>query len=90
MGDDQEGREGLEGLEDRYELVFDRDESGADATDVVVVTRTTQTGPGGHPVYADETGIIRAEISDHGELRILPSGGQQDLTHPVRARRPAS
>ncbi|CAM5298506.1 hypothetical protein SAVIM338S_00412 [Streptomyces avidinii] len=84
MGDGQEGRE------DRYELVFDRGESGADATDIVVVTRTGQSGPGGHPVYADDTGIIRAEISDQGELRILPSGGQQDLTHPVRARRPAS
>uniref|UniRef100_A0AAU2K051 DUF6296 family protein n=1 Tax=Streptomyces sp. NBC_00049 TaxID=2903617 RepID=A0AAU2K051_9ACTN len=86
MGDDQE---------DRYELVFDRgepdphDTKGADGPDVVLVTRTTQTGPGGHPVYADETGIIRAEISDQGELRMLPSGGQQALTHPVHARRPA-
>ncbi|MET9464055.1 DUF6296 family protein [Streptomyces sp. NPDC006544] len=81
MGDDRE---------DRYELVFDRTESDPEGTDVVVVTRTPQTGPGGHPVYVDETGIIRAEISDQGELRMLPSGGQQDLTHPVRARRPAS
>ncbi|WP_329389814.1 DUF6296 family protein [Streptomyces sp. NBC_01351] len=81
MGGDQE---------DRYELVFDRGEPGAQGTDIVVVTRTTQTGPGGHPVYADDTGIIRAEISDQGELRILPSGGRQDPTHPVLARRPAS
>ncbi|MBT2470002.1 hypothetical protein J7E97_19510 [Streptomyces sp. ISL-66] len=71
-------------------MVFDTGESGPEAADVVVVTRTTQTGPGGHPVYCDDTGIIRAEISDQGELRILPSGGQQDLTRPVRARRPAS
>ncbi|MEJ8641306.1 DUF6296 family protein [Streptomyces sp. MS1.HAVA.3] len=78
MGDDQE---------DRYELVFDKGEPGTEGTDVVIVTRTTQTGPGGHPVYADDTGIIRAEISDQGELRILASGGQQALTHPVRARR---
>lgn len=77
MGDDQE---------DRYELVFDRG-AGAEGMDIVVVTRTTQTGPGGHPVYADDTGIIRAEISDHGELRMLASGGQQALTHPVHARR---
>ncbi|MGW6691081.1 DUF6296 family protein [Streptomyces sp. NPDC054961] len=84
MGDDREGRE------DRYELVFDRNGTAPEGTDVVVVTRTPQTGPGGHPVYVDDTGIIRAEISDQGELRMLPSGGQQDLTHPVRARRPAS
>lgn len=84
MGDGPEDRE------DRYELVFDRGESAVEATDIVLVTRTAQTGPGGHPVYVDETGIIRAEISDQGELRILPSGGQQNLTHPVRARRPAS
>ncbi|MFF8271521.1 DUF6296 family protein [Streptomyces sp. NPDC016562] len=81
MGDDQE---------DRYELVFDRREPGAEGTDIVVVRRTEQTGPGGHPVYADDTGIIRAEISDQGELRILPSGGQQALTQPVRAQRPSS
>ncbi|MGW0391217.1 DUF6296 family protein [Streptomyces sp. NPDC003042] len=73
---------------DRYELVFDLGESGA-AEDTVIVSRTPQTGPGGHPVYADETGIIRAEISDQGEVRMLASGGRQSPTRPVQARRPA-
>ncbi|MBT2406182.1 MULTISPECIES: DUF6296 family protein [unclassified Streptomyces] len=76
--------------EDRYELVFDGAEPGAEAGDSVVVSRTEQTGPGGHPVYADATGIVRAEISDQGEVRMLASGGHQTLTHPVQARRPAS
>ncbi|WP_330328759.1 DUF6296 family protein [Streptomyces sp. NBC_00536] len=75
----------------RYELVFKSTESpesteSAQGTDAVVVTRTAQTGPGGHPVYEDETGILRAEISDQGEVRILPTGGHQDPTAPVRAR----
>ncbi|MEU9374271.1 DUF6296 family protein [Streptomyces sp. NPDC048255] len=78
-----------EDREDRYELVFEGDGS-AEAADTVVVTRTAQTGPGGHPVYADDTGIIRAEISDQGEVRMLASGGQQALSHPAQARRPAS
>ncbi|MFD9408067.1 DUF6296 family protein [Streptomyces sp. NPDC059989] len=75
--------------EDRYELVFEGGEMGAEAADTVVVSRTEQAGPGGHPVYADETGIIRAEISDQGEVRILASGAHQALPRPVRARRPA-
>ncbi|MDJ0385804.1 DUF6296 family protein [Streptomyces sp. G-G2] len=77
--------------EDRYELVFRSDESGGGgrgAVEKVLVSRTPQTGPGGHPVHADETGIIRAEISDQGEVRMLASGGQQDPTYPVAARRP--
>ncbi|MET9697212.1 DUF6296 family protein [Streptomyces sp. NPDC006529] len=72
----------------RYELVF-KSAAGtgtAWSTDAVVVTRTAQTGPGGHPVYADETGILRAEISDQGEVRILATGAHQDTTSPVRAR----
>ncbi|MFE0382011.1 DUF6296 family protein, partial [Streptomyces inhibens] len=40
----------------------------------------------GHPVYTDPTGIIRAEISDRGEVRVMPSGGHQDPAHAVRAR----
>ncbi|WP_411102900.1 DUF6296 family protein [Streptomyces sp. cmx-4-9] len=71
---------------DLYELVFEGD-GAAEAADTVVVTRTEQKGPGGHPVYADESGIIRAEISDQGEVRMLASGGQQALSHPVLARR---
>ncbi|MCX5072151.1 DUF6296 family protein [Streptomyces sp. NPDC002039] len=74
--------------EDRYELVFRSGEDGGRAQDKVLVSRTSQAGPGGHPVYADETGIIRAEISDQGEVRMLASGGQQDPEYPVVARRP--
>ncbi|MFE0461149.1 DUF6296 family protein [Kitasatospora sp. NPDC058965] len=67
----------------RYELTF-----GAARLpgDVVVVAATGATGPGGHPVYADPTGIVRAEISERGEVRMLASGGEQDLRTPVRVR----
>ncbi|MFI8521646.1 DUF6296 family protein [Streptomyces sp. NPDC085481] len=70
----------------RYELVFS-DEAGS-AQDVVVVERTDAKGPGGHPVYADPTGIIRAEIAeigDRAEVRILASGGHQQAPHAVEA-----
>lgn len=77
---------------DRWELVFEGEGPGADAEaevpDIVVVSRTDRTGPGGHHVYADETGIILAEISDQGEVRILASGAHQALPRPVQARRP--
>ncbi|MFH9728546.1 DUF6296 family protein [Streptomyces sp. NPDC017254] len=69
----------------RYELVFSDDKGSAQ--DVVIVERTSSKGPGGHPVYADPTGIIRAEISDLGEVRILASGGHQDPPQHVLARR---
>ncbi|MFH8574792.1 DUF6296 family protein [Streptomyces zaomyceticus] len=69
----------------RYELVFS-DDTGA-PQDVVIVERTSSKGPGGHPVYADPTGIIRAEISDLDEVRVLASGGHQDPTQQVLARR---
>ncbi|MFZ3492646.1 DUF6296 family protein [Streptomyces sp. 5.8] len=68
----------------RYELVFEDGPEGAQ--DVVVVSVTDQKGPGGHPVYVDDTGIVRAEISDRGEVRVLPSGGGQEPARPVRAR----
>ncbi|MEU8438586.1 DUF6296 family protein [Streptomyces sp. NPDC029216] len=68
----------------RYELTFP---GGAGAGgDTVVVDRTESTGPGGHPVYADATGIVRAEISDRGEVRMLASGGHQAPSQPVTAR----
>ncbi|MFF4330589.1 DUF6296 family protein [Streptomyces sp. NPDC001591] len=69
----------------RYELTFTG--SAGTGEDVVVVDRTDSTGPGGHPVYADATGIVRAEISDRGEVRMLPSGGHQAPAQPVTARR---
>ncbi|MFE9996978.1 DUF6296 family protein [Streptomyces avermitilis] len=70
--------------QDRYRLTFTHGRSGADAatTDDVVVERTDSVGPGGHPVYCDSTGILRAEISPAGEVRMLASGGYQSPTSP--------
>ncbi|MER5708542.1 DUF6296 family protein [Streptomyces sp. NPDC002122] len=68
----------------RYELVFS-DAMGS-ARDVVTVERTPFKGPGGHPVYTDPSGIIRAEISDRGEVRVLASGGHQEPAQSVLAR----
>ncbi|SEK50919.1 DUF6296 family protein [Streptacidiphilus jiangxiensis] len=67
-----------------YELVFRSPGDGSE--DVVVVHATGATGPGGHPVYADASGIIRAEISDRAEARMLPTGGHQALPRPVACR----
>lgn len=79
----------------RFELTFAPPLPGADRTapdrtapdrrpaDGVVVHRTSSRGPGGHPVYTDETGIIRAEISDRGEVRMLATSAHQ------RPRRPS-
>lgn len=64
---------------ERYELTFPV--SG----DSIVVTRTDRKGAGGHPVYADETGIVQAEIDDQGNVRIVASGGHQSHDRPVRA-----
>ncbi|MFD6875818.1 MULTISPECIES: DUF6296 family protein [unclassified Streptomyces] len=69
---------------ERYELVFPDDDGTGQ--DVVVVDRTDAKGSGGHPVYTDATGIVRAEISDRGEVRMLASGGQQAPLRRVVAR----
>ncbi|QMU73963.1 hypothetical protein GXP74_22320 [Streptacidiphilus sp. P02-A3a] len=55
--------------------------------DSVLVRRTQAVGPGGYPVYCDETGIVRAEISDADEVRMLVSSVHQDLRRPVACRR---
>ncbi|MEV5972139.1 DUF6296 family protein [Streptomyces sp. NPDC051921] len=68
----------------RYELVFS--DAAGSTRDAVVVERTSASGPGGHPVYADPTGIIRAEISDRDEVRVLASGGHQETPLGVVAR----
>ncbi|MFD0367469.1 DUF6296 family protein [Streptomyces sp. NPDC127114] len=68
----------------RYELVFSG--GAGEVRDAVVVERTAASGPGGHPVYADATGIIRAEISDRDEVRVLASGGHQEFPQHVVAR----
>ncbi|WP_338674879.1 DUF6296 family protein [Streptomyces sp. SCSIO 30461] len=77
-----------------YELVFAQpggsDTGSAADEDAVVVHRTDRKGPGGHPVYADDTGIVQAEISDRGEVRMLASGGHQQPASGVEARRLAS
>ncbi|MCQ4084454.1 DUF6296 family protein [Streptomyces sp. RB6PN25] len=68
-----------------YELIFD-EAATDDGGDTVTVHRTERTGAGGHPVYEDDTGIVRAEISDRAEVRMLPSGGHQAPRPPLRAR----
>ncbi|MDN3295873.1 DUF6296 family protein [Streptomyces ficellus] len=65
-------------VHDHYELAFGQD--------VVRVHRTDRSGPGGHPIYADDTGIVLAEISDRGEVRVLASGGYQNPASRVTAR----
>ncbi|MEU9981631.1 DUF6296 family protein [Streptomyces sp. NPDC050856] len=75
-------------VHDRYELTFGHGGSALAPgdEDIVEVNRTDRTGPGGHPVYADESGIVLAEISDRGEVRMLASGGHQDPALTVRVR----
>ncbi|MEV7342077.1 DUF6296 family protein [Streptomyces sp. NPDC093544] len=68
---------------DRYRLSFTRRRSDTDTTtDDVIVERTNSVGPGGNPVYCDPTGILRAEISSTGEVRMLASGAYQSPTAP--------
>ncbi|KPC81102.1 MULTISPECIES: DUF6296 family protein [Streptomyces] len=66
-----------------YELIF---QAGGAEDDVVVVHLTARSGAGGYPVYEDETGIVRAEISDRGEVRMQASGGHQVLGAPLLVR----
>ncbi|MER6301687.1 DUF6296 family protein [Kitasatospora sp. NPDC001539] len=70
---------------DRYALTFPGTPGTHAPQDVVEVSRTDAKGPGGHPVYQDATGIVRAEISDAGEVRMLASGGHQTPHLPVSA-----
>ncbi|WP_371614031.1 DUF6296 family protein [Streptomyces sp. NBC_00454] len=72
----------------RYELVFPGGLEGGQ--DTVEVTVTGRTGPGGHPIYEDATGIVQAEISDRSEVRVLATGAGQDPAHGVTARPLAS
>ncbi len=68
---------------DRYLLTFSAD---ADPHDTVMVHRTGASGPGGHPVYCDDTGIVRAEISENGEVRMLASSTHQRHRQPIALR----
>lgn len=77
------------GIHDTYNLIFSYSGVSADGpegVDVVAVHRTNQFGPGGHPLYADDSGIVLAEISDQDEVRMIASGGHQDLNASVEAR----
>ena len=48
----------------------------------VVVTLTSARGPGGHPVYADDTGELRVEIIDqHIARRLTPFEGGDGPLH---------
>ncbi|WP_329460777.1 DUF6296 family protein [Streptomyces sp. NBC_01497] len=58
----------------RYELVF-QEPGGEDET--VLVHRTDRTGPGGNPIYTDESGIVQAEISNQAEVRIIHTSRYQ-------------
>ncbi|GGV83319.1 hypothetical protein GCM10015535_26160 [Streptomyces gelaticus] len=69
-----------------YQLVF---QAAAVEDDTVTVRRTEQSGAGGFPIYEDETGIVRAEISDRGEVRMLASGGHQVFGTPLVVREPS-
>lgn len=69
----------------RFALTFPGDPVSHGEQDTVVVEPTGQVGPGGHPVYADASGIVRAEISDRGEVRMLASGGHQAPRTPMLA-----
>lgn len=71
---------------DTYELVFAHPELTPPTEDVIMVHRTEAKGAGGHPVYMDDTGIVRAEISDRDEVRMIASGGHQEPSHAVQAR----
>lgn len=68
----------------RYELTFPGALEGGQ--DTVEVSVTGRTGPGGHPVYEDATGIIQAEISDKSEVRVLATGAGQEPATGVTAR----
>jgi hypothetical protein len=69
---------------EEYELVFQA--PATKGSDTVVVHRTDSSGAGGSPVYEDETGIVRAEISADGEVRMMASGGHQAPSEPRAVR----
>lgn len=79
---------------ERYELVFagpppsrgDARDTSRSQEDTVVVHRTQTAGAGGYPIYEDDTGIVRAEISTDGEIRMVASGGHQAPVVPRAVR----
>jgi len=76
-----------------YELTFESaptaaERSGTDIVPVhnVEVRRTDALGAGGHPVYTDAGGTVRAEISDRGEVRMIATSARQVPRRPVCCR----
>lgn len=69
----------------RFELTFTSALHRSPAV-VVVVHRTSQQGSGGHPIYSDESGVFRAEISDRAEVRMLSTSATQRLRRPSSCR----
>jgi hypothetical protein len=67
-----------------YELVFSP-EGGRE--DLVVVHPTGAVGPGGNPVYRDDSGIIQVEINKNCEARVLATGALQRPRRLVGCRR---
>jgi hypothetical protein len=74
-----------------FELTFEPVPAGypREVGDVVHVHRTESLGSGGHPIYVDAGGTVRAEISDRGEVRMIATSARQVLRRPVLCR-PAS
>ncbi|MFC1419457.1 DUF6296 family protein [Streptacidiphilus cavernicola] len=73
-----------------YELAFAPAPAGSAPAGApaasVVVRRTDAKGPGGHPVYTDASGDVRAEISDRGEYRMLSTSAHRRPGRPVDCR----
>ncbi|MCZ4119773.1 DUF6296 family protein [Streptomyces sp. H39-S7] len=72
-----------------FELIFTNalPAEGTPAKHVVEVFPTTAVGSGGYPIYVDATKIIRAEISDTGQVRMIASGGGQRPQSPTEVHR---
>ena len=68
---------------EHYELVFP---APAAEDDSIVVHRTDSAGAGGYPIYEDDSGIVRAEITPDGDVRMMASGGHQDPGVPKAVR----
>lgn len=66
----------------RYALTFPGTPGTQAPQDVVVVERTSAAGPGGHPVYEDASGIVRAEISGTGRSGCSPPAATRTRTSP--------
>ncbi|MHA6765328.1 DUF6296 family protein [Streptacidiphilus sp. PAMC 29251] len=75
-------------VETAFELKFAAGLRGAVSAkpETVVLRRLDMLGPGGHPIYSDISGIVRAEISDRFEVRMLATSSRQVLRRPVSCR----